>query len=259
MKKETFVIPLPALEIIDEYLKLHLGGKEVQCPYYMNTVKERAGLRALIGKGEPTEIEKEVMVWAKLKDFDLYKSSPMQIREFMIKHNIGIDCSGFIVHVLNFWLKTEGKYALDRYLIYKKNGIIDRIRRMIRPVENISANTLTNIDNCQNIDDLNQIQPGDLIRSKGKQKNSHHVMLITKVVKQEGQVIEFEFAHSSKTMDSTNGVKLEKIKILNINKSLSQQAWPKAKNGKSSLLESYKNNEEDNGIRRLIKVPLKLQ
>jgi hypothetical protein len=254
--KEILRLPLYAEEVIDEYNNLRLGGKKVVCPYYMNTVKERAGLRALIGKGDPGEIEKEVLVWAKLKDFDLKKSSPKKIREFMIDRHIGVDCSGFVVHTVNFWLKNEGKKPLIHYLEFKNNSLLAKLRRFFRPVENISANTLTNELNCDKIDDLNQVRPGDFIRSKGKVKNSHHIMLISKVVKENGKVQEIEFTHASRTYDEHNGIRSEVIVVTKPKLSLSKQQWPSDPDGKHMLLDHFKVFEEDNGIRRLKKIEL---
>jgi hypothetical protein len=248
--KTVLSIPLYAQEMIDEFMAIRLGGKKVVCPYYRNTSKERAGLRALIGKGDPGEIEKEVLVWAKLKDFDLKKANVKQIREFMVANHIGIECSGFVVHVLNFWLKNEEKQPLIKYLTFQNNSIIDKIRRFLRPVENIGANILTNEDNCEKIEKINDVLPGDLIRSKGKIKNAHHVLLITKVIKENDKVKEIEFAHSGETHDEYSGVRVEKIRITNPRGSLLKQDWDVIVNGMSQL-DGYKIQSEDNGIRRL--------
>jgi hypothetical protein len=248
--KTVLTIPLYAQEMIDEFMAIRVGGKKVCCPYYRNTSKERAGLRALIGKGDPGEIEKEVMVWAKLKDFDLNKSNIKQIRQFMVDNHIGIECSGFVVHVLNFWLKNEEKSPLIKHLTFQNNSIVDRIRRFLRPVENIGANILTNEDNCDKIIKMNEILPGDLIRSKGKVKNAHHVLLITKVIKENDKVVALEFAHSGETNDDFSGVRVEKIKITNPRGTLIKQDWDVLKNGISQL-DGYKIQSEDNGVRRL--------
>ena len=79
--KEIQIMPKTAQQVVYEYQHLPLGGKEVNCPYHMNIRKERVGLRVLVGKGDPGEIVKEVKVWAKLKDFDLYKADEKQIRD----------------------------------------------------------------------------------------------------------------------------------------------------------------------------------
>ena len=46
-----------ALKIINDYLHLPIPGHDVVCPYYNNRrANLRAGLRALIGKGNPEDI-----------------------------------------------------------------------------------------------------------------------------------------------------------------------------------------------------------
>jgi hypothetical protein len=100
--RETLSLPTAVFELIDAYMNLPLGGKAVPCPYHMNVRKERVGLRVLVGKGDPKEIVQEVKIWSKIKDFDLDKATNSQIREFMIDRSIGIDCSGFIVHIMGY-------------------------------------------------------------------------------------------------------------------------------------------------------------
>jgi hypothetical protein len=250
--REEFTIPMYANIIINEYMNLRLGGKKVVCPYFINTAKERAGLRALIGKGEPAEIEKEVLVWAKLKDFDLKKAKPEQIREFMMDCHIGIDCSGFVVNLYNFWLKHEGKKSLIKYLKFEDNRPYARLRRFIRPVENIGANTLTSEQNCDKITNLNEILPGDLIRSKGLVRNADHVMIITKVIKEDGKVVEIEYTHSVRHYGKNNGIKVGNIIIKNPKKGLEFQDWQEQdETGRKITLLEYKKEVGDNGVRRL--------
>lgn len=254
--KEVLKLPLSALQVITEYQHLPLGSKYVKCPYHINIRKERVGLRVLVGKGDPGEIVKEVKVWAKLKDFDLFKAQEDQISKFMIERSIGIDCSGFVVHVLGYWMKSEHKKRLWRSVKYPNNDILSRIRRMLRPIENLGANTLTSILNCDPVNDLNDVRPGDLLRSKGRVKNSHHISLISKVVKVDGLVKEIEYVHSQRYYDEDNGVRFGSIEIIDPHLPLEKQKWLEVKDGKNWTLEGYLNDLEDNGIRRLRNIKL---
>jgi len=256
---KTLLAPAVVFAKINEFKKLHLGGKEVACPYFMNLKKQRAGLRVLIGKGDATEIEAEVKVWAKVKGFDLNKASPVQIREFMVNRSIGSDCSGFVTHILNAWLKSQKAQLLLTYLQFPKNDLLSRLRRFLRPVENIGANLLTSELNTNKIEDLDSIQPGDLIRSKGLNKNAHHVLLITKVVKEQEVVKEFEYIHSTRHYGQNNGVKIGRVEITNVNKELKDQRWLEEENGKNYTWEGLLNNYQDNGLRRLKWVNLDYQ
>ena len=259
--KQILSLPHPAQRVIEEFLNLPLGGKVIPCPYHINIRRERVGLRVLVGKGDPGEIVKEVKVWAKLKDFDLDKATVSQIRKFMIDRSIGIDCSGLIVHTVGYLLKESGKNKLISYLKFSKNDLLSILRRILRPVENISANTLSNFDNCDPITDMNKIQPGDFIRSKGKMSNSHHIHLITRVFKEDGFVTELEYVHASKHYDEDNGIKFGRIQITNMSQPLEKQNWLEVKNGRNYSYEGYLQNITDNGIRRLkrVEVPFIVQ
>lgn len=238
-------------QVINEYLKLPIGGKEVVCPYHINKRKERVGLRALVGKGDPGEIVKEVKVWAKLKDFDLFKATPDQIRQFMVDRSIGIDCSGFIVHLLGYILKTERKKRLWQYMKFSDNSLIARVRRSFRPIENLGANTLTNLDNCIEVKDINKVLPGDLIRSKGLVKNSHHVIIVYSVTKDGEKVSEIEYVHSRMHYGNNNGIAFGKILISDTKLPLEKQKWTEVQEGKNWTLDGFLKDRPDNGIRRI--------
>lgn len=254
--KTILSIPKAAQIVIDEYMKLPLGGKEVSAPYFMNLKKQRAGLRVLVGKGDPGEMAREVKVTAQLKGIDLNKMDTNQIREFMITCNIGIDCSGFFAYVYNNWLRSQGKKRLITYLSFNSNNFFSKLKRKFRPIQNIGANTLTGEKNAKKITDLNNIKPGDMIRSKGRQKNSHHILLITRVVLHNDIIEEFEYVHSAKYYDDENGVKFGKVKITNPNGELKDQNWLEVKDGRNYTYEGLMNQYEDNGIRRLKNISL---
>lgn len=255
--KTILTIPTQSRLVIDEYNSLNIEGHKVVAPYFMNIRKQRGGLRVLVGKGDPGEIEREVKVWAQLKGIDLTKMTPVQIRDFMITQNIGIDCSGFVVHVLNYWLRSQGDKPLINYLMFKKQKLIDKLKHKLRPVESIGANFLTNQDNCITITDLNKVLPGDFVRLKGLQKNSHHILLIHQVVKEDKQVKQIEYVHSTSHFGKDCGIRYGKINIIDIKKPLEEQEWTETVDDKNWTYQGYINQLEDNGIRRLKNIKLK--
>ena len=254
--KEILTFPEAAEQVFYEFSHLPIGQNSVVCPYHMNIRKERVGLRALVGKGDPGEIVKEVKVWAKLKDFDLEKATVEQIRQFMIDRSIGIDCSGFVYYVLGFWLKSAHQNRLKNYLIFPNQGLLGWLRRTLRPIENIGANMLTGLDNCERITNLNKVQPGDLIRAKGKVRNSHHVMIVSKVLLVEKKVTEIEYVHATRHYADHNGIRTGKILIKNPGKPLQDQDWTEIEKGRNYTLEDFLIDVEDNGVRRLKRVSL---
>jgi hypothetical protein len=239
--------------IILEYENIKVDGKSVVCPYYINTKIVKGELGVLAGKGLPKEIIHEVKVWAKVKGFDIEKASDVDIREFMIQQKIGIDCSGFVVNVLNDYLKQEYGKQLMNFLRFPNNSFVDRLRRFLRPIENIGANLLTSDINTHKIENYNDVRPGDLIRAKGTQANAHHVALITDVeLDGVGNVINFEYVHSHRFYGKGNGIRRGKICLLDKNLSLEHQKWDDiGEDGINYFLQDYLIEKEDNGIRRL--------
>lgn len=246
-------LPEVVQNLIKEYFELPLGGKKVKCPYFMNLKKERAGLRVMVGKGSAEEIVHEVKVWAQLKGIDLNEASEQQIREFMLKKGIGIDCSGFAVYVLDAWTKFLGKGHVWKKLKYFSNSPLMRFRRWLRPVENVGANLLTSELNCEKITDLNLIQPGDLIRAKGKQANAHHVAVITETYRDEAtkRLEKIVYVHAHRFYGPENGVRQGEIEITDLSKGLKEQKWNDHYQGRNYILEDLLVDYDDNGIRRL--------
>ena len=112
-------IPETLQKEIDRYFELRIGTQLVPCPYYINSKISSGNLRVMSGKGEADEIELEVRIWAKLKGLDLEQADVSQIRKFMQKLHIGIDCSGFIANVFDNYLvilgATETSQVFFRY------------------------------------------------------------------------------------------------------------------------------------------------
>ncbi|QQR93776.1 hypothetical protein IPJ91_01300 [bacterium] len=234
-------------KVIDGYINLNLGNKKVRCPYYINSKHTKMDLRTLVGKGNPNEIEDEVKIWAQIMKFDLNNSSESQIREFMQKFGIGVDCSGFVAHILNTELKSRGMKSLKHILKFQNNDVRAKFSRLLKEVEFISANTLTNESNSVKIR-LDEVQPLDMIRLHSIIPGGFHIALVTKVENNE-----ITYIHSSKFYLDENGVRYSKIRITNLgSEDLSDQEWVDVdKNGKNWIKEEYETNKEDSGFRRL--------
>src|SRR3989338_8580226 len=103
-------IPLAAERVIQGYLRIPAGkDKTVRCPYYRNprSGRERWGLNAYSGKGSPQEIADEMRNTEKLEGKDFSQMEERDIQEAMKKRKLGIDCSGFIAHVFDAWVKEK--------------------------------------------------------------------------------------------------------------------------------------------------------
>jgi hypothetical protein len=246
-------LPENVTNFINRYFELNLGKQKIACPYYINTSKKK-DLRALLGKGSPEEIEIEAKILEKAKGVKFNNMTPKEIREFLQSNNIGIDCSGLITQVLNFWYKEEtDKNMWTKIKVPIKKHIIGKILFYLRPVEKIGAEHLTNLENAKKVN-LNKVLPGDLIRLKSKRKNSHHVLLVEEVIRESktNNVKQINYVHSTPHYEENSGVKRSSIKIVDKNKPLEEQNWIEIdENGICFTKDGYLINKDDNGIRRL--------
>ncbi len=245
------IINAAAQEVIEHYKHLKLGGKSVVCPYYMNLQKKK-DLRVMVGKGTPEEIEMEAKIWAKLKGANFEEMSELEIKKFLLEKSIGIDCSGFVMHVLNNWYKDKTGKEIWSKLKIKKTGLMWKIAYMLRPVEKLGAEIITSEPNAYPIE-IKDVKPGDLVRTKWKRQNAHHVLLVTKVERNEkNEVSMIEYTHSTPFFGDQNGIRVGEIVIKNQNNPLEEHEWLESdENGNNYTFEGYMINLEDNGLRRL--------
>ncbi len=243
------IIPEIAGEL-DRFFKLQIGGKSVTAPYYINT-KRRRDLRALVGKGTADEIELEAKVWAQVKGLNLGEATTESIRELMQQVGIGIDCSGLVVHSLRPILGRHG-INLFSSVRYKLNNLRARLGRILRPAENLGADDLTSLANCEVVE-LSKVRPGDFIRGIGKQRNAYHIAIVTEVVAgSNGDAKIIKYSHSHRKYGSNNGVRQGVMEITNPHGSILEQKWLEVHtDGRNYLYEDLVSEPEDCGFRRL--------
>lgn len=237
---------------IEDYQNLNLGETSKPCtPYFIND-RVRKDLRAMVGKGTPEEIIMEAKIWEKLKGIHFDQMSENEIKEFLKNRHIGIDCSGFIVHLLDYWcVETKGKH-IWKYLRITKPGFTSWLKYKLRPVEQLGAEIITDLKNCNTVE-LKDVRPMDLIRSKSRKSNADHIMMVLEVEKnEEGTPTKIKYVHSSPYFGEDNGVKFGDIEFTDLNKPLEEQNWLEVDSvGDKPTLEGFKINTGDNGLRRL--------
>ena len=236
---------------INEYTHLKLGNSQVVTPYFIND-KRRKDLRAMVGKGTPEEIIMEARIWEKLKGVHFEQMDAPSIKEFLTSRGLGIDCSGFIVHILDAYTTQTMHKHIWSLLKIQSGGLAALVRYKLRPVEQLGAGTITNADNTFEVE-LKDIKVMDLIRSKSIKLNGEHIMIVSKITTdQNNNVIEIEYTHSTPHYGALNGVKTGLIKVTDINKALEEQEWVEQdESGVCHTLEGYMRELNDNGIRRL--------
>ena len=140
-----------------DLLRLEIS-KYIGLPYHTNLPKINSPESALVGKGSAKEIALKTIEFANTENIRLIDLNPQQIYNFQKKHQLGIDCSGLAVHLLNFYFGTKLE------------------------VRRTSADMLTSAPLSKKIP-ITGAKTGDLIR----QKSGHHVLFI--VEKIDNQII----------------------------------------------------------------------
>lgn len=183
----TQKLPEKVLNFIDKYFNLHIKGHIIICPYFIN---RNRFLRSPVyaGKGTPEEIEKTTNALIKYKN-----PSKEQILYEMHQKGIGIDCSGLVYQIYEFWLSILFNKSLSEFLpnvpVYNLRKYMSR---KLKPQNSVGANELTSEPFAKKIN-LQEVKAGDMIRTRG----GKHVLLITEVKKKYDKVEQLKFVHSS--------------------------------------------------------------
>lgn len=237
-----------AQKLIYDYLNLPFTGiNGVRCPYFNNwKLRQRGQLRVLIGKGLPKDIVEEAKIVSLQYHLGLFDKAghcclhsshsnevtPEIIRKFLIDHNLGIDCSGFVVHVLHkHYLETKKINILRKIKINSQKNLLRLLIFKIRPVENIGVKTISQEINSQiilnlNVDtDFSKIKPGDffVMLETGPQKKRNHIILVTESNKKS-----IKYAHArawSTEGQYGHGVAVGEIILDKPGKNILEQTW----------------------------------
>ncbi len=211
-----------ALDMIQAYESLQFGDKQIITPYFNNKrQKVRGALRVLVGKGTPSDIVEEAELMARRTHVDLKKLSKEDITKFLVDHNLGVDCSGFVYHVLN------AEKPLKSRLKFPNTFLLRKLLTTLRPVENTNVKVLAHEKNSTDVA-ISDIQPGDIITMIGSKRvgNPDHVLLVEST---ENNVITFVNAtglHCFGKYD--HGIKHGEIEITDAKKKIQDQRWDDA-------------------------------
>lgn len=226
-----------ALKTINSYFHLPIPGHDVSCPYYNNRYSNvRAGLRVMIGKGNISDIADEATLLALREKVDLSKLSNDDLRIFLIENGIGVDCSGYVYHILDEEVRTRGKGRMKKNIKFPfVRTPWRKILTWLRPAEHAGVRTLAAKENSVRVP-LAKILPGDMIVmiNTGPKHDRNHVLLVTKVDFDETNLpTTVYYTHSFHWRTDGrygHGVKDGKIAITDRDKSVLDQIWEE--NGK---------------------------
>ena len=245
--KET--LPQACQEMIRAYFRLDFGeDREVACPYYQNKLsRKRMSATAEVGKGSPSEIIAETVARAAVHGKGMRNASASEIRAFMKREGIGIDCSGFAARALDPYVRERTGNSLGGVLISGAHSWWRKLLFRIRPFHNTDVMTLTDEKNCIPVS-LREVRPGDLIRTRG----GKHVLLVSQIERSsEGALLSLTYVHSSEAFGEESGVREGKIVIRAPQAGLEAQEWQEAWQGSLPSREGWMEQREHNGIFRL--------
>ncbi|MFZ5366439.1 MAG: hypothetical protein ACOZBZ_04110 [Patescibacteria group bacterium] len=223
-------------KLLFQYTHLPIFKKQVKCPYWMDKIKKKIW-GPYGGKGSPQELVRATLEVGAKKKINLAKLTSQQIRVFMKKNRIGLDCSGLAFKLLNTLDKEKGGNGLEDDIPGVKGKFLLRANVMM----------LTNDEVSLPIKKLRDLAVGDLIRlGEGK-----HLAVIVEIKRgSKGQIKEIVYAHSSPGT-VPDGVHKARILIKDGNYGLEAQKWlERTKKGENYGQKFFK-PEKGDGIRRL--------
>jgi len=227
------------MNLINAYLHFGEGNAKVPVPYFNNRRSGvRHGMRGQIGKGTVADINDELTIVALREKVDIKKISDSELTQFLVKSNLGIDCSGFAYHLLNAESVNRCGSSIKKKLAYPyaKNFFVRFLITAFRSVENTGVTTLAN-DKNSHIIPLPQIQPGDFISMLYTSKETgerNHIVVIEKVEYENDVPTSLYYVHSiawPSDGEFNHGVREGIIKITDTQKPIHEQRW--IENGKT--------------------------
>jgi len=234
-----------AENLIEQYLNLPFDDvTKVRCPYYINSrAKQRAQLRVLIGKGLPQEIVEEAKIISIQYHHGLFDTEgkclisglptdeivnpPAEcIKKFLVDNGLGVDCSGFVSHILReHYRETRKMDITSKFYFVPLTNYFRYVISWLRPLENMSVKRYASDQNTKKINSISEIIPGDvlILLETGPQKNRNHIILITE---NDGKIIKYAHARAwSMEGKYDHGVARGEIRIIKPNESLLNQEW----------------------------------
>ncbi len=183
MQEVSHQLSSDAKKVIASYLSL--PSLEVATPYYNNRRHEiRGGLSVLSGKGTPEEIAEEAELFSIREKLDLAALAKPERNKFLVDHHLGIDCSGFVYHVLDAESIGRGKGPLRSHISFHHRSFLRRLIAHLRPAQNAGAVTFAQEANSTEVL-LIDAQPGDFIvmTHSDNARAFDHIILITNIEK----------------------------------------------------------------------------
>lgn len=227
-----------AISILNQYLNLQINSISCSVPYFNNkTMRTRVALAVKVGKGSPTEIASEI------KDILFKKRNPAELtseslKTTLIENHLGIDCSGFLYHILDAESKAVGNGPLNKRLtLIRANNFIRKFIASLNPVKNIDVATFASDKNSHTIA-LPDVLPGDIITMLGHsgENERDHALIIHQIDYTDSIPKTIHYSHSVAYPEDGlygTGVRQGYIQITNPKGSIIEGNW--VENNKKDL------------------------
>jgi len=220
-----------ANKLIDGYEHFHIGNAITSVPYFNNkTIGAKFGERTRVGKGSPADIQDELEVILVKNHIVTHTLTSESLKKILVDHNLGIDCSAFVYHVLDAECKERGQGHLNRRMIFKSGkNPVTKMWAYLRPVQNCNVKTFASNNNSRVIA-INDVKPGDFVsmirETDANERN--HILLIHEVIYENDQPKIIHYTHAiaySEEGPYGSGIKQGKISIMYPGESLTKQIW----------------------------------
>src|SRR3989339_210307 len=147
------------------------------------------------------------------------------VMKFLIDHNLGVECSGFVTQILRAHFQETKKIDIARKIyIVSPRYLFRWLISKLRPIENISVRRYCDDHNTKKIDWSNA-QTGDVVvmLETGPNNKRNHILLVVDVT---SDTIHYAHARAWGSEGKYgHGVSKGKIKIIDKKLSILDQTW----------------------------------
>lgn len=191
-----------AQSVIRGYQSLAINGISCSVPYFNNKrTGQRMALPAYIGKGSPAEILEEIDILFTKDQISKETLDSQKLKKFLVDNKIGIDCSGFVYHVLEAESRSRG-LTLARKIRFVNRGFLGRIWSLLRPANNCDVATFANDANSFVVP-IRTAEAGDFISliTSDQDDEANHILIVTaiersKELQESVKSVVLRYAHS---------------------------------------------------------------
>jgi hypothetical protein len=159
LSRET-IAQTAAIDLVHQFANVKVGEKVINTPFWMNDdpdLKDTPYFFSVPGGGKytPEEVQSFTEEALARTGFNINIADDLAIRNFMKTNGIGVDCSGLVYQICRRVYESLGGIDFGNKVVGANN---------MRGITKTSAYDLTSPKNSIQINKVNEIKPGDIIR-----------------------------------------------------------------------------------------------